>query len=135
MGGTRGDFVELDLSSLARPLPHVRINCTYDAPAVDVFDNQVAVVIGIDILIFSLPVIVSSSSQFPAGVTPSASVLKHAWYRQKRDLGSLCRVKSVVTHPLVGSNPFCKRWKPLSWTVNTTTSRDVPIVHTSSSRL
>lgn len=44
--GTRGDFVELDPSSLARPLPQVRIDGPYGAPAEDVFDNEVAVLIG-----------------------------------------------------------------------------------------
>lgn len=45
-GGTRGDFVELDPSLLARPLPQVRIDGPYGAPAEDVFDNEVAVLIG-----------------------------------------------------------------------------------------
>ncbi|KAG8219747.1 NADPH oxidase [Butyriboletus roseoflavus] len=75
--GTRGDFVELEPSSLARPLPHVRIDGPYGAPAEDVFDNEVAVLIGAGI-----------------GVTPFASILKHIWYRQKKgNLGSLRRVE------------------------------------------
>ncbi|KAF9229209.1 hypothetical protein BS17DRAFT_743015 [Gyrodon lividus] len=75
--GTRGDFVELDSSSLTRPLPQVRIDGPYGAPAEDVFDNEVAVLIGAGI-----------------GVTPFASILKHIWYRQKKgNLGSLRRVE------------------------------------------
>ncbi|KAN0100557.1 Ferric reductase NAD binding domain containing protein [Tylopilus felleus] len=75
--GSRGDFVELDPTSIARPLPQVRIDGPYGAPAEDVFDNEVAVLIGAGI-----------------GVTPFASILKHIWYRQKKgDIGSLRRVE------------------------------------------
>lgn len=45
-GGTRGDFIEFDPSSLARPLPQVRIDGPYGAPAEDVFENEVAMLIG-----------------------------------------------------------------------------------------
>ncbi|KAJ7596973.1 NADPH oxidase isoform 1 [Mycena floridula] len=73
--GSRGDFVELDSSS--GPLPAVRIDGPYGAPAEDVFNVEVAVLIGAGI-----------------GVTPFASILKHIWYRQKRgNLGSLRRVE------------------------------------------
>ncbi|KIJ68528.1 hypothetical protein HYDPIDRAFT_146747 [Hydnomerulius pinastri MD-312] len=76
-GGTRGEFVELDQTSVSLPLPQVRIDGPYGAPAEDVFDNEVAVLIGAGI-----------------GVTPFASILKHIWYRQKKgDLGSLRRVE------------------------------------------
>ncbi|KAF9244626.1 FAD-binding domain-containing protein [Melanogaster broomeanus] len=76
-GGSRGDFVELEPSSLALPLPQVRIDGPYGAPAEDVFANEVAVLIGAGI-----------------GVTPFASILKHIWYRQKKgNLGSLRRVE------------------------------------------
>lgn len=72
----KGDFVELD-SSTGISLPHVRIDGPYGAPAEDVFDCEVAVLIGAGI-----------------GVTPFASILKHIWYRQKRkNIGSLCRVE------------------------------------------
>jgi len=73
--GTRGDFVELD--SNVGSLPHVRIDGPYGAPAEDVFNVEVAVLIGAGI-----------------GVTPFASILKHIWYRQKRgNLGNLRRVE------------------------------------------
>ncbi|KAG2044924.1 ferric reductase NAD binding domain-containing protein [Suillus americanus] len=76
-GGTRGEYVELDPATLSRPLPQVRIDGPYGAPAEDVFDNEVAVLIGAGI-----------------GVTPFASILKHIWYRQKKgNLGSLRRVE------------------------------------------
>ncbi|KAG9314303.1 NADPH oxidase [Chiua virens] len=76
-GGTRGDYVELDPTSPARPLPRVCIDGPYGAPAEDVFDNEVAVLIGAGI-----------------GVTPFASILKHIWYRQKKgDIGALRRVE------------------------------------------
>lgn len=42
--GSRGDFVELDSSS--GPLPTVRIDGPYGAPAEDVFNVEVAVLIG-----------------------------------------------------------------------------------------
>jgi NADPH oxidase len=42
--GTRGVFVELNPSP--RPLPQVRIDGPYGAPAEDVFDNEVAILVG-----------------------------------------------------------------------------------------
>ncbi|KZW02592.1 NADPH oxidase isoform 1 [Exidia glandulosa HHB12029] len=76
-GISRGDFVELDPSSTSRPMPAVRIDGPYGAPAEDVFDSDVAVLVGGGI-----------------GVTPFASILKHIWYRQKRgNLGALRRVE------------------------------------------
>ncbi|KAL0578726.1 hypothetical protein V5O48_003282 [Marasmius crinis-equi] len=71
-----GDFVELDANS-GISLPNIRIDGPYGAPAEDVFDCEVAVLIGAGI-----------------GVTPFASILKHIWYRQKRkNIGSLKRVE------------------------------------------
>jgi len=76
-GGTRGDFVELDQTISTLPLPTIMIDGPYGAPAEDVFKAQVAVLIGAGI-----------------GVTPFASILKHIWYRQKRQsLGTLRRVE------------------------------------------
>lgn len=73
----RGSFVELDAGCATRPLPKVRIDGPYGAPAEAVFDNEVAILIGAGI-----------------GVTPFASILKHIWYRQKGgNLGSLRRVE------------------------------------------
>lgn len=40
----RGDFVEFNQSD--RPLPSVRIDGPYGAPAEDVFDSEVAVLVG-----------------------------------------------------------------------------------------
>jgi len=72
----RGNFVELD-SAAASQLPAVRIDGPYGAPAEDVFNVEVAVLVGAGI-----------------GVTPFASILKHIWYRQKKgDLGALKRVE------------------------------------------
>jgi len=45
-GMTRGDFVELDPSTTAITLPKVRIDGPYGAPAEDVFNSEVAVLIG-----------------------------------------------------------------------------------------
>lgn len=74
---SRGDFVEVDPAMSSITLPQVRIDGPYGAPAEDVFDNEVAVLIGAGI-----------------GVTPFASILKHIWYRQKKGkLGSLRRVE------------------------------------------
>jgi NADPH oxidase 1 len=74
LGPSRGDFVEIDSS---RALPQVMIDGPYGAPAEDVFNVEVAVLVGAGI-----------------GVTPFASILKHIWYRQKRgNLGSLKRVE------------------------------------------
>jgi len=73
----RGDFVELDPNSSTRPMPVVRIDGPYGAPAEDVFDVEVAVLVGAGI-----------------GVTPFASILKHIWYRQRKgNLGALKRVE------------------------------------------
>jgi NADPH oxidase 1 len=73
--GMRGDFVEIDSNNVS--LPSVRIDGPFGAPAEDVFNSEVAVLIGAGI-----------------GVTPFASILKHIWYRQKRgNLGSLRRVE------------------------------------------
>lgn len=73
--GERGNFVELDSSSGA--LPAVRIDGPYGAPAEDVFNCEVAILVGGGI-----------------GVTPFASILKHIWYRQQKGtLGSLRRVE------------------------------------------
>lgn len=44
--GTRGNFVELDPGSSSRPLPEVRIDGPYGAPAEDVFNVEVAVLVG-----------------------------------------------------------------------------------------
>lgn len=44
--GSRGDFVELDSSSISRPLPVVRIDGPYGAPAEDVFKVEIAVLVG-----------------------------------------------------------------------------------------
>jgi len=45
-GGSRGDFVELDSSTITRPLPVVRIDGPYGAPAEDVFNVEIAVLVG-----------------------------------------------------------------------------------------
>lgn len=72
----RGEFIEVD-STGVRELPMVRIDGPYGAPAEDVFESEVAVLIGAGI-----------------GVTPFASILKHIWYRQRRgNLGALRRVE------------------------------------------
>ncbi|KAH9044826.1 NADPH oxidase [Lactarius pseudohatsudake] len=74
---SRGDFVELDPASGQRTLPVVRIDGPYGAPAEDVFNVEIAVLVGAGI-----------------GVTPFASILKHIWYRQRSGkLGSLRRVE------------------------------------------
>ncbi len=46
LGAGRGDFVELDPTSVSRPLPVVRIDGPYGAPAEDVFNVEIAVLIG-----------------------------------------------------------------------------------------
>ena len=44
--GTRGNFIELDPGTQSRPLPEVRIDGPYGAPAEDVFGVEVAVLVG-----------------------------------------------------------------------------------------
>jgi NADPH oxidase len=44
--GIRGDFIEVDSSAIARALPNVRIDGPYGAPAEDVFDCEVAILVG-----------------------------------------------------------------------------------------
>jgi NADPH oxidase len=76
-GLDQGDFVELDTTYSAVTLPAVRIDGPYGAPTEDVFNAEVAVLVGGGI-----------------GVTPFASILKHIWYRQKHNnLKSLRRVE------------------------------------------
>ncbi|KAJ7723641.1 NADPH oxidase [Mycena metata] len=76
VSGFRGDFVELDANT-AGVMPAVRIDGPYGAPAEDVFDVEVAILIGAGI-----------------GVTPFASILKHIWYKQRKGhLGTLRRVE------------------------------------------
>ncbi|KAJ7169810.1 NADPH oxidase A [Mycena filopes] len=75
-GSTRGDFVELDSSS-GLSLPAVRIDGPFGAPAEDVFEVEVAILVGAGI-----------------GVTPFASILKDIWYRQRQgNCGTLRRVE------------------------------------------
>lgn len=45
-GTTRGDFVELDPAVTSITLPHVRIDGPYGAPAEDVFNSEVAILVG-----------------------------------------------------------------------------------------
>lgn len=74
----RGDFVEID-NAMSNRLPKVRIDGPYGAPAEDVFNSEVAVLVGAGI-----------------GVTPFASILKHIWYRQRKgNLGALKRVEFI----------------------------------------
>jgi NADPH oxidase len=76
-GPLRGDFVEIDPGMSSIMLPAVRIDGPYGAPAEDVFNVEVAVLIGAGI-----------------GVTPFASILKHIWYMQRKGkLGTLRRVE------------------------------------------
>ena len=44
--GTRGDFIELDANATTKALPVVRIDGPYGAPAEDVFNVEVAILIG-----------------------------------------------------------------------------------------
>jgi NADPH oxidase 1 len=74
--GMRGDFIEADGDSTTRILPTIRIDGPFGAPAEDVFDNEVAILVGAGI-----------------GVTPFASILKHIWYRQRR--GALRTLRRV----------------------------------------
>src|SRR4051812_2122187 len=74
--GRRGDFVEVSTMTV---LPRVRLDGPYGAPAEDVFNSDVAILVGAGI-----------------GVTPFASILKHILYRQKRGkLGALRRVEFI----------------------------------------
>jgi len=75
VGSTRGDFVEIDATNIS--LPAVRIDGPFGAPAEDVFDVEVAMLVGAGI-----------------GVTPFASILKDIWYRQRSgNCGTLRRVE------------------------------------------
>jgi NADPH oxidase len=75
--GLRGDFIEIETTTSSSILPQVRLDGPYGAPAEDVFDCEVAVLVGAGI-----------------GVTPFASILKHIWYRQRKGaLGTLRRVE------------------------------------------
>lgn len=74
--GVRGDFIEVDIGTSARIMPTIRVDGPFGAPAEDVFDCEVAFLIGAGI-----------------GVTPFASILKHIWYRQRK--GTLHTLRRV----------------------------------------
>jgi NADPH oxidase 1 len=96
-GMTRGDFVELDSAVGPLLLPAVRIDGPYGAPAEDVFNVEVAVLVGAGIgepVSRVLFIYVIYKWVGLKGVTPFASILKHIWYRQKMgNLGALRRVE------------------------------------------
>ncbi len=52
---SRGDFVELDPAGVQRPLPVVRIDGPYGAPAEDVFNVEIAVLVGAGIGTLTYP--------------------------------------------------------------------------------
>ena len=56
-GMSRGDFVELDPTTTSIILPNVRIDGPFGAPAEDVFNSQVAILIGAGIGELALHVI------------------------------------------------------------------------------
>lgn len=89
--GTRGTYVEL--STGTGDLPEVRIDGPFGAPAEDVFNVEVAVLIGAGIGTSHNSTRVDALLTIPLGVTPFASILKHIWYRQKR--GTLMSLKRV----------------------------------------
>jgi NADPH oxidase 1 len=93
--GSRGDFVELDPARSTRPLPVVRVDGPYGAPAEDVFNVEVAVLVGAGIgRVFCSSFCGVGTNSCVTGVTPFASILKHIWYRQRKgDVGSLRRVE------------------------------------------
>ena len=94
-GMTRGNFVELDPSGASVTLPSIRIDGPYGAPAEDVFNSQVAILIGAGIgQSLCRPLFLPRLNVVFPGVTPFASILKHIWYRQKKGkLNSLRRVE------------------------------------------
>jgi NADPH oxidase len=60
---SRGDFVEIDtLTTGARGMPAVRIDGPYGAPAEDVFNVEVAVLVGAGIGVLSCLVLISERS-------------------------------------------------------------------------
>jgi NADPH oxidase len=73
-----GEFIDITHHN-NRPMPVLRIDGPFGAPAEDVFTYEVAVLIGTGI-----------------GVTPFASILKNIWFRQKQNkLGALRRVEFI----------------------------------------
>ncbi|ORX35783.1 ferric reductase NAD binding domain-domain-containing protein [Kockovaella imperatae] len=85
-GGRRGDWIEIS-PAMGKPMPLLRIDGPFGAPAEDVFKSEVAVLIGAGI-----------------GVTPFASILKHIWYAQRAGkLGALRRVEFIWSCREAGS--------------------------------
>ncbi|OCF60711.1 hypothetical protein L486_00349 [Kwoniella mangroviensis CBS 10435] len=77
--GRRKDFIEINPNSVGKGMPVLRIDGPFGAPAEDVFNSEVAVLIAGGI-----------------GVTPFASILKHIWYAQRSgQLGALRRVEFI----------------------------------------
>ncbi|WWC70077.1 uncharacterized protein I206_104023 [Kwoniella pini CBS 10737] len=77
--GKRKDYIEINPNSIGKGMPLLRIDGPFGAPAEDVLNSEVAVLIGAGI-----------------GVTPFASILKHIWYAQRSgQLGVLRRVEFI----------------------------------------
>ncbi|WVW83996.1 hypothetical protein I302_106021 [Kwoniella bestiolae CBS 10118] len=77
--GRRKDYIEINPKALGNGMPVLRIDGPFGAPAEDVFNSEVAVLIAAGI-----------------GVTPFASILKHIWYAQRSgQLGALRRVEFI----------------------------------------
>lgn len=78
----------MDVSAVSgRPLPALKIDGPFGAPAEDVFKYEVALLVGAGI-----------------GVTPFASILKNIWYmQQKNKLGALRRVEFFWVNKDTGS--------------------------------
>jgi hypothetical protein len=75
-GINRGDFVELDPSVSSFTLPPVRIDGPYGAPAEDVFNHEVAVLVG-------------------AGIGKNSSII----FLKKMMLTIVLRCYSICFHP------------------------------------
>lgn len=81
-----GEFTDVS-GAMGRPLPSLKIDGPFGAPAEDVFNYEVMVLIGAGI-----------------GVTPFASILKNIWYmQQKNKLGALRRVEFIWINKDSGS--------------------------------
>jgi NADPH oxidase 1 len=92
--GSRGNYV--DISTRTIVLPKVRIDGPYGAPAEDVFEKEVAVLIGAGIGMFSKLSIARDELIICLGVTPFASILKHIYLKKRqKDIGKLRRVEFI----------------------------------------
>ena len=124
-GGMRGDFVELDQTANALPLPTIRIDGPYGAPAEDVFNAEVAVLIGAGIG-EQIPSFIDVAPQSHSKASHLLRLSSSTYGIDKRDKAlALFAVLNFsgfaeMHRPLAGSRACFKRLRPRKLIVRNT---------------